>query len=418
MATTTTHDAVDDREPTARIVDGALILTDFVEDDPGVVSSLAGRDDLEAAVHRYLRVGALAASGAQVAMETGHVERAFDGMQADFETKLTDAVRSIGTAADELLDEHDGALPKVLDELKRDLDELLGSTFDPDSKRSVIGKLEAVLEQAAGQVDRLVRRALDPDSDDSPLRRYTTEIVATVKDQIGELRHEVQDLSTRLAVDAARTEELERSATKGFAFEDLVHETAAAIAADHGDIAEAVGRTAGILGTQAGDELVTVNPDDTCGLGAAFALEVKDRKLGIRKTHEELDAAIANREASCAIAVFSRPGLAPASVPFQWSGNKAVVVLDKDDPDDRAFRLAYMWARWIARRQLASEETLDLGRVEASLVDARHALERVANVKRCHSTARKKIDEAGREVEALADEVDIALAEVRKQIAG
>ena len=68
---------------------------------------------------------------------------------------------------------------------------------------------------------------------------------------------------------------------------------------------------------------------------------------------EELDAALANRDALAAIAVFSAQDEAPTSVPFHHTGNKAIVVFDAEDGDDSALRLGYMWARWVVRRELA-----------------------------------------------------------------
>jgi len=50
------------------------------------------------------------------------------------------------------------------------------------------------------------------------------------------------------------------------------------------------------------------------------------------KTMEELAKAIENHNAQTAIAVFSRQEFAPGPLPFSWSGNRAVLVYDKDDP--------------------------------------------------------------------------------------
>ena len=65
---------------------------------------------------------------------------------------------------------------------------------------------------------------------------------------------------------------------------------------------------------------------------------------------EELDDARSNRDALAAVAVFSRPEHAPSGTAFMYNGNRAIVVLDKDDLADAALRLALMWARWVVRR--------------------------------------------------------------------
>ena len=121
----------------------------------------------------------------------------------------------------------------------------------------------------------------------------------------------------------------------------------------------------GVAGTQKGDEIVTLNPDDANGYEARFALEAKSRKLTMRNTLKELDDALENRDALAAIAVFTTQEQAPTSVPFHYAGNKAIVVLDKEGVDDAALRLAYMWARWVVRRELcgAPADELDIARV-------------------------------------------------------
>jgi hypothetical protein len=179
----------------------------------------------------------------------------------------------------------------------------------------------------------------------------------------------------------------------------------------HGDLVEYVGRSIGAAGTQRGDHLVKVCAEDTCGMDASFVLEAKDRKLSLSKTLQELDAAVANHGAFAAVAVFSSQEVAPTTVPFQWWGNKAIVVVDKDDTDLRALHLAYAWARWIVRRSISAdaETEVDLGRVEAALTAARRALARHQSVKACHSAAKKKIEEGGIHVADLVDEVDEGL---------
>ena len=130
----------------------------------------------------------------------------------------------------------------------------------------------------------------------------------------------------------------------------------ASIAAIHGDIAEPVGRRTGLSGTQKGDYLVTVNAEDTCGEEARFVLECKDRNLSMAKTMDELTKAMDNHAAQAAIAVFSRTEHFPNPLPFSWSGDRAVLVYDKEDPDDNALQLGYAWARWVCHRNLATDE--------------------------------------------------------------
>ena len=98
---------------------------------------------------------------------------------------------------------------------------------------------------------------------------------------------------------------------------------------------------------------------------------------------------------------------APTSVPFQYNDDKAIVVLDPDDGDESALRLAYMWARWTVRRRLArrgAEDSTSSGS-RGLLEDAARALERHTAIKRFHTQAKKSIDQAGEQVRDLVGEV-------------
>jgi hypothetical protein len=209
----------------------------------------------------------------------------------------------------------------------------------------------------------------------------------------------------------------EKTASKGFAFEDIVHEAVARVAGAHGDLAEQVGNTIGATGSKAGDEVVTLSLEDTRGASARFVLELKDRKLGQKATFEELDRAMANREGAVGIAVFSREEHAPISGPFAFWGNYAIVVLDKESLDGGPLRLACLWARWMVRRQLTDDGCeVSLDRIAGLIDDARRALDRVSTVRRCHTSATKRIQEATTQVDDMAADVDSALDAIASEI--
>lgn len=301
---------------------------------------------------------------------------------------------------------------------KSELAELLGDAFDPASKESILAKVEAVVRGVADQQLQLIRRTVDSDHEDSPLGRFRREIQGTIKEQAGQVLTAVNQLTERIAVREAEVKLLDKTTGKGFTFEDRLHATVTRLVAPHGDLAEKTGRTTGATGSQVGDEVVTVNPEDVRGQTARYVLEAKDRKLGLKAILDELDEAAENREALAAVAVFSRADHAPTPVPFQYFGNRAIVVLDKDEPDEGPLRLACMWARWVVRRQLAERcETIDVDRIASLIDDAARALARATKIKAAHSAARNKIDEAAGFLVDLLDEVEEALEALRTEVA-
>lgn len=404
-------------EPRVVVLDGEVRIIDFVETDPHVQRVLSVASNPEEAVHSILRIGAQAILLAGADLETQAVERRFEDMARTFDSSLGTAVSRITQVSSDLLSEDEGALPRLLKEARAGLKAILDGTFDPDSKSSAIAKIDAVFDRAAQQLDRRVRTILDPDSPDSALSKTKREIMETVKEQTRDLRAQLQDVAAAVAAGKARAKAAELSAIKGFSYEDLLHAGLAAIAAVHGDTTEPVGRKTGLSGTQKGDHLVTLSAEDTCGHEARFVLECKDRRLSMPKTMEELARAIENHGAQAAVAVFSRQEFAPVPLPFSWSGNRAVLVYDKDDPDDNALQLAYAWARWFSRRDLTTDgSSLDVGRIEAALTRARQALAKQQAARSCFTAATKKIEEGTGHVTALVDEVRAALTDLWDQI--
>jgi hypothetical protein len=357
---------------------GEVRIIDLVDTDPDVRSVLADAADPEEATHTVLRIGAQAALIAGADLQARVVERRYEDLERRFDSSLGTAVSRIGQVSSDLLDGEDGALPRLLNQTRAGLKAMLDTTFDADSKSSAIAKIDAVFDGAVEQLDRRIRAALDPDAPSSALGKAKREIVETVKEAARDQGRQLQELAGAVQATKVRAQAAELTAVKGFDYEDMLHRGLAAIAAVHGDLAEQVGRTSGLSGTQNGDHLVTVNGEDTCGEEARFVIECKDRRLSMAKTMEELDKAMDNHGAQAAIAVFSRAEHAPNPLPFSWSGNRAVLVYDKEDPDGNALQLSYAWARWVCRRDLTADgAAIDAGRVEAAFTRAKQALARL-----------------------------------------
>ncbi len=406
---------------------GSLVVHELVETDPEVLRvvreavghGVDGAGDAADATRQCLRVGARAVLAAHVSVETHIVEKRFDAMTDRFDEQVEAAVTRISAAAESLLDEQDGALPQALATHRNELDQLLGDTFDPDSKRSVISLFETVLVDAHQQQAYAMQQLIATDGEDSPLARLKRELARDLSERVVEVRRDVAELSEKIAVADAVAPVLELTTGKGFRFEDVLDACVSRIAAHHGDVAERVGTETGLAGTQKGDEVVTLNPDDCGGYDARFALEAKSRKLTMRNTLKELDDAIENRDALSAIAVFTTQEQAPTSVPFHYAGNKAIVVLDKEGADDSALRLGYMWARWVVRRDLCAEpsDELDVARIGGLIDDAARAIDRCTTIRKYHTQARKGIEHAGLELDALVDEVRESLDAIGEELA-
>jgi len=397
-------------EASVEVTRDAVVLRLVVEHDSEVRRVVGEAADPLEAAHQCLRVGARAVRAANVSVDATVVERQFEQLAGRFEQQVAEAVAQIGAVTTELLDGDDGALTTVLARHRDELEALLGHTFDPESRAGALALIERVVTEAVAEY-------LNADDEGSPLGRATHEIRRTVHERVNDVVRQVQSLQERLAANAAIAEALERSTQKGLRFEEVVHDRVAAIAAGHGDLAEHVGTEGGQDASRCGDEVVTLNPDDTGGEEVRFVLEVKHRRLGWRDTLAELDRAMANRGAAAGIAVFAHQEQAPTTVPFHCNASRAVVVLDPEGGDDGALRLAYMWARWVARRDRARpDDGFDPERVRDLIDEVNRALQRVRTIRRHHTEAAKGIERARDELGALEDDARRAIETLGREL--
>jgi hypothetical protein len=398
-------------EPIAVLENEVLALRDFREADPEVTDWLSRQEDLTEGVHRCLQMGARALSCTQARVDTQEVQLAFDQLRHDFGSQVDQAHGQLRQTLIAAIGSDDAYLQRTMAEFRRQLGEQLHDTFDPASRESVLGLVQGLLDRSQREHLDSLRRMLDSADPDSPFERQRLEVMRAVADQGQLIQRSVAELSQKLALSCVRSDMMELTPAKGVSYEALVHEALSAITAAQGDLAGRTGTETGDDGAKVGDEVVVLNPEDSHGRELRYVLEVKDRPMSMAAIQAELDRALTNRRAGAAIAVFSSQAGCPGGQAFQWSGNKALVVFDKEHPDPSPLLLATAWARWVVCRDLvAAKEGVDLAAAEAAIKDAARALDRVSTIRRCHATAAKKISEAGDQVSGLHAEIQDALA--------
>jgi hypothetical protein len=346
----------------------------------------------------------------QTTVDAAVIERRFATLEQRVGDGLDKAIELIGETAAAYLDPDEGALKAVFDEFEKSLDE----RFDPDSKTSVLAEFGVVLQGGTAEMKKEVRQALDPADPETPLGRLNHDITTEMK----ELRQAVNEVRIQDAVERVQTEMLELTAIKGRMFEELAFEAVAGVASLFGDDDELVGDQTGNEANKCGDALVTLNPDATPGASGRIAVEMKDRKLTMRETHAELERAMKNRDANAGVIVFSRQEKAPTSMPLQVFGAKVVVVLDKDEMDDRALRLGIAAARCVVQRQLSSADgnTADIEAALALVEEGQRALVARSTVKRFLTQAQGRITDARDNVDCLVDTLDDILGQIAAKL--
>lgn len=399
--------------PTVLLDDQSIVVEHLRISDPDTVEFVSASDDPEAALVRCIEMGARVLRLANATVDTQVVEHRFNDMTKSLDRSVDELARRIDDSARSLLDEENGELASSLRAWLVEVTSVLGETFDETSKKSAIAKLEALLDSARAEQVTAVRRLLDPENEDSPLGRWRSEIVSEVRNRGETMERLLNDLSFRLGLEQGEAATIDRTAVKGFDFEDVVYAIVEEIVAPLQDVPSLVGNEIGATAAKVGDIVVDIDPALARG-EARFVVECKDRCLPLKKALDELDAAMANREAQAGLMVFSSLDVVPGTEPFQWFDRRAIVVLDKDDLDPHALRLACLWARWVATRELsAAGDAVDVDRMLAVINGARRGLRSASAVRSSHTQAKKAIEQAGRQFDSVLADVESILDELQ-----
>jgi len=404
------------KTPAITVVDEQVLIDGFAEGDPGVVATVRAAPDASEAVHQLLHLGsrlaALATGSGSLSELESRTGARLEALTDSATQVVSSGLNAFRESAAKLFGAEDSEMAGALASFLAEFDRHLGDAFDPHDKRSLIALLERSIVGLLDSFSRRWAENTDPDVPGSPAAR----LLGQVRASNDEIKSEVTALALAVGAVQGRADENQRTAVKGIEFETLVLTALEAIAAPLGDTVAHVGTTTGSKGTKKGDMVVTLGEDEH-GTGGRYVVEAKAKALTVGATWRELDAAMANWEAAAAIAVFASGDQAPTKLPFWHAGERAIVVLDRTDPDPAALALACLFARWVVRRRSAHAGDLpDLDRIGAGIERASRALGRMSAIRRYLSTNAKSNADTRAQVEEMAAEVRDALAELAAEV--
>ena len=258
-------------------------------------------------------------------------------------------------------------------------------------------------------VDQVIAE-LDPTQETSPFHSINDQLAALLAKSAGE---------------KATQESYANSREKGIDFEELLDQMIQLEAVVHGDDAQFTGDFPSPSGDKTGDEVVTINPAVTNNEEIRIVWEAKTDKsykdtkgrLKRDKVASELDDAMSNREAICGIFVSDARGIDMTKQPAwqEFDGNKLIIVLDDENPDQRLIRMAYLWSRWIVLRSQEQEEgELDFAAIERVIASLQREFDGLANLKRLHTPIETNILAAKKWVNDFEDNLDELMDELRE----
>lgn len=357
-----------------------------------------------------IEIGARVLDREDAAAEVDYVRAEFERHAAELRERLT---RALADGDDRLA-------------------ERIATTFDGTREGSVQQQIREVLSTALGEQRIALLRQFSAEDGSNPLTDFKGHLVEAIrrsdarqqKDgeenrrRIEALTRELVELKKQQEGDR-RVEEAEEAGTrKGRSFEERVHVALERIATARGDCAHHVGDEPGIGGTKKGDTVVEVGAADGPILGR-IAFEAKDEQLSKNRAWAELNGAMGERQAEFAVLVVAGEESVPAGREqlAEYEGNKMIVAVDSELPDELGLDLAYRYARLRLMLKREGELTLDAAGVRDAVEEARSALKSAQSIRLALTNAGKSVVKAREGVDELVSSVDGRLEHIESLVA-
>ena len=348
------------------------------------------------------------------------LENVANEVKSGMESKKLEIVNDMEDMAKKMVAETgELSVKSVLQSWRTEFATLLTNSFDANRADSIMTKFdEAMKSWAENQQDKVIKE-LNLNQSGSSLYGLNDRLTKHITDTVETVKSQLKGIETALNIDEATKEVKKKVAKRGTDFEDLVFEEVGEISLEYRDTADNPGKakTKGVDGNDEGDITVDINPDETRGKSLRFVWECKVRstKQGDRWLYDELKKGISNREAKAGVIVTDATtaiGVGGDERFFRENGNIAILILDPLDPDPNAIKFAYLWSRWICRRDDAS--LLDVGSVRDVMESIQRELAIVKSIKSHHSTMSRELELVEPKVEGLESNIKIQLNKLQE----
>jgi hypothetical protein len=373
---------------------GALSV-EIAVTDPDVRSELESRaagDERDMYARDALRVGVLALRAASGVVDCRSVQQA---VQATLSAERDVMLGQFS------LDNEDGALTRLLDEVRTSQGELT---------ESLRGEVDTLLEQ------------FTLDSPNSSLVRLKRELTSTI-DQMTRRQVEFQaSITGMIAALQVRRQELARSPRGGLVFEDDLAAVVEREAERAGDIFERTGTKVGVVANCRVGDLVVEMGEESAAPGSRIVIESKrDKSYDVARALAEIERARRNRTAQVGIFVMALSSAPPGVPPLTRHGTDILVRWDPDDASSDVFvtaALSVARALAIRVRTASSEEAASIEAIEHAVRAIEKQVARLAEIvtwaKTVRSNGEKIADAAAtmqaslvEEIEALDEQVEV-----------
>lgn len=286
---------------------------------------------------------------------------------------------------------HDDGLTK--------LQNLLSKHADGDSEDGLVNKVETAAENALWE-------ALSLENEKNPLKPLMlllTSVHAGLAEKFGAKKAE------------------DNSPYKGGTFNENMNAIHQEIASSLGDSTEYVNDVFAPNGKKDGDQIYDISSDITGGQTLRIVSEFKtELGITIQAIKKELDASMKTREAQAGIFFVNREGKNRSWQPFQTlTGNRFVVVVDKDDIDPYLVRYAVMHARLALLKTLVNTEDdgVDTQKLRYLFDQAEVSLKSMSNIKSAHTEIERGLSDARHWVDKVETQIKGTFKEIKEVFA-
>lgn len=399
-----------------------LRVDGLVVDDATAVRLAREREEAGEDVARLvvdaIEVGARVLDREQTSANADFVKAEFERAARELDATFVERARMVAERLDARIDDvfgpEDGHLTKTL-----------ARHFGDESSVAVQNRVRALLTEVGVQMREDLRRQFSSDAEHNPLasfQRASLHVMKQTSDQqathLRAMAEKLEAVKLELAGLRSEKERLEdvaaeasRGTAKGRTYEELVAEAVDALALPLGDDALAVGDLKEATGKK-GDVVVSIGACQGPTQGR-IVFEAKHSRLARPQALQQLDAAMAERNADFAVLVVPSPEQVPARMhPLrEINGDKLIVTFDPDE-GPLPLQVAYSLARARVLMARGDGQEIDAAAVADTVERALAGLEDVRRVRQQLTGAKTQIDKASEIVGAMSDRVRAHLEEI------
>ena len=301
-------------------------------------------------------------------------------------------------------------------EQKDELEELIEGAFDPDDKKSHLGKLigrieafendilqrfdpnvkSSISSMLQAKLEGLLDRHMSVTDPNSPLVKFKDE----VRQSIAGLREELAKYTGAVQ---AKEEVIQKSPEKGYVFEDAIHQALQEIARPHADVVTDVSKEIGDTKRKSGDFVY-----DVSDLHKKIVVEARSKAItSVKSALTDLDSAMQNRAAEFGIYVVESEGQLQRQNGM-WNEYPGNLIITHAALLEVAVK--------VAKARLALEQpesaSVDVSAVRTNLQRILDSIKKLSSIKKEATTIRG----SGDRIESLATEIQSEIQECSKLI--